>query len=217
MWGHLYSLKYRVPGSYMIGYSRNKPDEKIQSYFIECVDLYNKYRHFKSPAAVNIAEPSILENLHFKLKESGFKYRTEGDYVTVYFHTKQEAKDFAKYSMFNFQQNLTAVKCPRPGTEDILKAGKQLQVSPEYKYKVMLKEGKYSYPVKQQILNYLKGLGKDQVKYSKSLTADLKDARYSYLFGSRCFYINDTNDLLFLELIKPGLVQKIIPIEELPK
>lgn len=73
-----------------------------------------------------------------------------------------------------------------------------------YRYKIILKDGRYGAEIKQAILNYLSGLGSDMASLPKSCKDML--SRDSVFMWNVYFYSNDPSVNTFLELIAPGIV-----------
>jgi hypothetical protein len=73
-----------------------------------------------------------------------------------------------------------------------------------YKYKIILKDGRYSAETKQSILTYVENLGYDTVSIPKSCREMLN--RNNAFMWNMYFYSNDNSVTTFLNLISPGIV-----------
>jgi hypothetical protein len=80
---------------------------------------------------------------------------------------------------------------------------------PGYTHKVVLRDRMIGTDVKHQIYNYLLSLGED-VRVTKGVS-NILQGNSSYIY-SCWFRTNDISLTAFLELISPGIVQKIVPV-----
>lgn len=80
---------------------------------------------------------------------------------------------------------------------------------PGYTHKVVLRDRMVGTNVKHQIYNYLLSLGKD-IKITPGVS-NILQGKGSYIYAC-WFRTNDTSITSFLELISPGIVQKIVPV-----
>lgn len=77
-----------------------------------------------------------------------------------------------------------------------------------YKYKIILKDGKYPIGAKQQILGYLLNLGENEVMLPKSGFDMLNKLSSGYIWNLY-FYVNDPAITTFLNLMYPGIVSNM--------
>lgn len=100
----------------------------------------------------------------------------------------------------------------RPDTKvkEAIDAGYEiLTKDPGYSHKVVLRDRMVGTEVKQQLYNYLKSMG-TEVKLTPGVDNILK-SKGPYVFAC-WFRTNDPTLVSFLELISPGIVQKIVPV-----
>ena len=96
-------------------------------------------------------------------------------------------------------------------TQQLLKTGVIIRKKEfGYKYKIILRDCRCEIDTKQQILNYMEGMGADEVKVSAG-TKRMLGSKYNGFWGI-WFYANDEKVITFLELIHPGCVLNIHPV-----
>lgn len=78
--------------------------------------------------------------------------------------------------------------------------------SPDFSYKIILKDGQYSSAVKEQVLNYLDSLG-DEIKLTRACR-EMLNKSYPSIWGVY-FYANDPKLATFITLIEPRMVSNI--------
>ena len=77
-----------------------------------------------------------------------------------------------------------------------------------FKYKVLLKDGRYPPEVKQSILQYILNLGTEEIKISEACFNMLSKTTSNYIWNFY-FYVNDPKLVTFLDLMSPGMVSNI--------
>lgn len=103
-----------------------------------------------------------------------------------------------------------AIWAPDPTALAAIEAGFEiLSKDPGYSHKVVLRDRLLGNQVKTQIYNYLLSLD-DQIKLSAGVRLMLSN-KGSYLYGC-WFRTNEPSITTFLELMVPGIVQKIMPV-----
>jgi hypothetical protein len=103
-----------------------------------------------------------------------------------------------------------AIWAPAPIMLAAIEAGHEiLSKDPGYSHKVVLRDRLLGNQVKTQIYNYLLSLD-DQIKLSACVRLMLTN-KGSYLYGC-WFRTNEPSITTFLELMVPGIVQKIMPV-----
>lgn len=139
-----------------------------------------------------------------------FKFRIEEPTLSIYAEEEKELYDFAYNFYKSIKNNKHIKRIHRPKTEEHLKLLDQGYTVKQnkfgYKYKIMLREGRYNYAVKQQLHNYLKNLGTD-VLLPRHLEEALEKP-YDSFWGSY-FYSKDTDILTMIALINPHFVRSV--------
>ena len=73
-----------------------------------------------------------------------------------------------------------------------------------YRFKIILKDGRYDTDTKQRILNFLQNMGEEQVSVTRGTCEML--AKPSGFIWNCYFYTNDPGVNVFLNLISPGII-----------
>jgi len=131
------------------------------------------------------------------------KTRIEDCSVQFYAASENDLKLVAK--MLSTGDCVQAVTGPQPGTEQLLSSDKIIAPKIAYQYKVILRDGQYNVPLKQQMLNLLES--QPDVKITAGLRHNLKRP-YPAMWGV-FFYTNDLGIVTMLSLMSPGIVGKI--------
>lgn len=164
---------------------------------------YNPYWTRDHNANTNV---DLLEHFSdIKRKHDQLKYRIESRQFGVYSSDENLLKAFNDAIDPAYKHCLHTVTSPRDSQHsDLLTNGHLLSAKKsQYKYKVMLRDGKYDPVAKQQLLNYFDSLD-DMVKLPKSVRTNIEKG-YAYTWGSY-IYTTDLSILSFVSLIVPGIV-----------
>lgn len=137
----------------------------------------------------------------------GIKLRVEEPMIQIYANSNQTLKDLVN-KFFTKEQRSYVKSISGPENEQaekLLDSGSILRKTDiGYKYKVLLRDGRYSPEVKTNLLNYLDSLGPEIVKLSGTNRSMLN--RSNTFLWNMYFYTNDTSVVTFLNLICPGIV-----------
>ena len=153
-----------------------------------------------------------LEHLlyNYFIDPCDLKFRIEEPTLSVYAESEDDLYDLAQNLYKSIKNNKHIKRIYRPKTQehlDLLQQGYTVKQNKfGYTYKIMLREGRYSHVVKQQLHNYLKNLGND-VLLPKHLEEALEKP-YDSFWGSY-FYTNDLGILTMLSLINPSFVRSV--------
>jgi hypothetical protein len=106
----------------------------------------------------------------------------------------------------NQKQYVRSISGPADqAAESVLNAGAIIRKENNgYRYKIILKDGRYTAEIKQNLLAYLENQGPEQVQISSSARVMLSKST-GYVWNLY-FYSNDVNTITFLNLISPGIV-----------
>ena len=147
-----------------------------------------------------------------RAREDSIKYTIMDSSIFIFSETEQVVYDIAT-EIQNTTGRLgfySAIWKPDSKLINEINSGYEiLSKDPGYTHKILLRERLVGAEVKHQIYNYLLSLG-DQVKISKSV-ATILSGKSPYVFAC-WFRTNDPTLVSFLELISPGIVQKIVPV-----
>jgi hypothetical protein len=159
-----------------------------------------------------VEESKVLEFLikNYITVPGTLKFRIEEPTLSVYAEEESELYDFAMavIRVGKIHQQITRIHRPKSQNHlDLLEQGFTVKQSKYgYTHKVMLREGRYSFAVKQQLHNYLKNLG-DEVYLPKHLEEALEKP-YDSFWGSY-FYTKDLGIITMLSLIHPTFVRSV--------
>lgn len=139
-----------------------------------------------------------------------FKFRIEEPTLSVYAHDENDLYAFANRFCKAVKNNRQIKRVHRPKTQehlDLLNQGYTVKQNKKgFRYKVLLREGRYNYTVKQQLYSYLKNL-EDHVWLPAHLKETLEKP-YDSFWGSY-FYTNDLGILTMISLINPSFVRSV--------
>lgn len=140
-------------------------------------------------------------------KPAGIKMRVEEPRVQIYADTETALQDVvAQYFKPEHYQYIESVSGPADAdAETLLNAGAIIRRKDNgYRYKILLRDGRYGAQVKSQLLQYLTGLELDQVLIPKSMI-DTLEGKSAYTWNLY-FYSNDLSLNTFISLINPDLI-----------
>jgi len=140
------------------------------------------------------------------------KIRVEEPEIQFYAETENELKTIVDQLGPKYRHIVLGISGPaNQQTQNLLKSGVIIRKKNfSYKYKVVLRDGRCNVITKQQMLNYLEGLGTDEVKVSGGVKRMLSSKFDG--FWNIWFYANDEKVTTFLELIHPGCILNIHPV-----
>ena len=102
----------------------------------------------------------------------------------------------------------------RPASEEAMKKLSEQDIifvgNPKFKFRAMIRGGRYKADVKKQILNYFENY-KDSIIVTDGVLYSLKQDRDGYVQGY--FHVDSTDVLLFLKMIHPRFIGKIFALE----
>lgn len=137
----------------------------------------------------------------------GIKLRIEEPMIQVYADSDAALQTFVNtHFAANQKQYVRSISGPADqAAESVLNAGAIIRKENNgYRYKIILKDGRYTAEIKQNLLAYLENQGPEQVQISSSARVMLSKST-GYVWNLY-FYSNDVNMITFLNLISPGIV-----------
>jgi len=152
----------------------------------------------------NIEFLDVLRNI--RKNPQGIKLRVEEPRVQIYANTEQELLDLVAEQLNPFANNIESVAGPADShAEAVLNTGAILRKKDVgYKYKIIIRDGRYTADDKLAILSYLTNLGPETAKVSQSGFDMLQKS--SGFIWNLYLYTNDPSISTFLNLIHPGVV-----------
>jgi hypothetical protein len=137
----------------------------------------------------------------------GIKLRVEEPMIQVYADSESALQTFVNTHFLGNQKNyVRSISGPIDSVaEAVLNSGAIIRKENNgYRYKIILKDGRYTAEIKQNLLAYLENQGPEQVQISSSARVMLSKST-GYVWNLY-FYSNDVNTITFLNLISPGIV-----------
>jgi hypothetical protein len=211
---YLYKLVVYAPAGRLID---SKPRESMVQALERRRTIYSQVsqnswwgaRQNRDLDHANIELLEILRSIRLN-RPVGIKLRVEEPRVQIYAETEKQLEDLVTAHFgTRFCNHVEAMSGPaNEECADILNSGAIIRKKDiGYKYKVILRDGRYDFDAKQSILQYLLNLGEDQVHLPKS-GYDMLNKSTSYLWNLY-FFVNDPQVTSFLGLIQPGIVSNI--------
>lgn len=148
---------------------------------------------------------------------AGVRIRVEEPRIQIYAATDAQLQNLVtKHFTFEHRKYIESISGPEDAAaEQVLNSGAIIRKTDiGYKFKVILRDGKYEPHVKQSVLQYLTNLGPEQV-YIPRGSLDMLQKSGNYIWNTH-FLINDSNLLSFLHLICPGMVSNCHELVILP-
>jgi hypothetical protein len=146
----------------------------------------------------------------------GFKLRVEEPRIQIYAQTEQELLDLVQNEFGSWKHHVETISGPEDAqAEQVLNSGAIIRKNDlGYKYKVIIKDGRYGHDVKRNLLNYLLNLGENQIGVSRS-SFQMLNNNSDYVWNLY-FYSNDLGINSFIELISPGIISNCHELVVLP-
>lgn len=204
----LYKIVVYCPAGRLILSDNDLVDELARRKEMNKHINYGGYWGAGSNKDLEYASIPLLEKLRYiKLSSSPkVKFRVEEPGIQIYAETEDQLKQVVNQLDPAWKSNIREVFGPEDAeSESFLNSGAILRKTDiGFKYKVLLKDGRYTGETKLQLKTYLGNLGCDTIKVSKTGLDML--SRPTGFIWNLYFYTNDLNILTFLNLICPGIV-----------
>jgi hypothetical protein len=153
------------------------------------------------------ADVSLLETLRAVRKNSvGFKLRVEEPRIQIYAATEEELVNLVLDHLQPYVKHIETISGPaNQAAVEILNSGAIIRKTDNgYTHKVILRDGRYSSDVKENIIQYLDSLQVELAGIPKSCR-EMFSKPSGYVWNAY-FYTNDPSVTTFLTLIQPGIV-----------
>ena len=227
---YLYKVTFGIPGVYLLTRSSFEHLKVIDDYELAREKTATNIRTEKAIFSVRTVYDSRRGKLDqvkvgdlmkaaqmlISVRQNTFTFRPriEGWSLDVYGVNEEDLLRLTLDSKLGDK----VIMITRPKTQeiaDILLNNKVIisAVTPEYKYKVMIREGRHAKATRVSVMNYLETLG-DQVKLTKSTVDGLQRSR-DYM-GGCYFYVNDHRIVDFVRLMAPNMIADIFELKYIP-
>ena len=154
----------------------------------------------------DVKQLKILQKIKLNESDLGVKVRIEEPYVDIYAYSENKLKELAEW----FNDPACVKKVYGPENEisaGLLSENKILRKrKPNFRYKITLKESKFSTATRTAVLNYLQSLG-TEVKLPRSIEQQLTK-KHEWIWGCY-FYADDSRIVTMLQLIDPNIVREV--------
>jgi hypothetical protein len=206
---YLYKVTMEVPAGRILEKPFTDPESLIQ-------DRMEHWRQInwggswiaKQRQLVDNADPKMLLSLQQVKTDyvDQIKFRVEEPKLTIYAYNEQTMMDIvSNYLTTDMHTRVKTVSGPESeAAAEALTAGAIIKRS-EYKYKVTLRDGKYSLSDRQSLVAYLDGIG--DTKLTPACRSQLM--RSTNYIWSCYFFCNDSAICQFINLIVPNAVLNI--------
>jgi hypothetical protein len=139
-------------------------------------------------------------------KNLNIKLRVEEPRIQIYADNEPELQHIVKTYLANYQSHIETISGPEDAeAESILNSGAIIKKNDlGYRYKVILKDGRYNFSTKQQLIEYLSTLGEELISMPRG-TYDMLSKTTDYMWNCY-FYSNDQRINVFVDLMCPGII-----------
>jgi hypothetical protein len=163
------------------------------------------YRNNKSLDQSSLAQLEVFKDL---LKDDTIKLRVEEPYIQVYAEDETSLKKVIEHFTAVDQSRVFSISVPRPEHIPMLQENKILRKSRrnQYRYKVLLRDGRLDTASKSSLLNYL--LSMEDLVSLPAAPRKMLSSSYSSFWGVY-YYTNDISINTFVELISPGIITNV--------
>ena len=194
---YLYKIVMYAPASRLI-HSKGSITEDLQ--YRRSFNHGGSWRYKRMMDNSNNADIKFLEKMRDVKhdKSLNVKLRAEEPRIQVYADSEQELQTVINRHLLEHQHYIESISGPKDAASAaILNDGAILKKNDlGYKYKIILKDGRYDSKTKNQLVEYLSNLGPDLIRIPKG-TYDMLSKNSTYMWNCY-FYSNDRDINLFV-------------------
>lgn len=181
--------------------------------------MYQHFSSYWSERLIRYSDGCFEDQLEYLYRmitanKPRIKVRIEEPYVEIYAEDEQTVLDIIS-KMPKRNQRIMEIHWPGSRTESLQRGEIFMPKIVDYDYQVTLRTILLSTSKRQQVYDYLSGLG-DLVKMTPRLADSLTRPKFTHsdnMWIYQCyFYTNDPSICTFLNLIEPHLMGKILKI-----
>lgn len=211
---YLYKAVVYCPAGRLIDSKPNITMESALTHRLSVAKTINHggwwgYRYNRDLESADLEFLTLMRDIR-QNRTLGLKLRVEEPRIQIYAETDEQLQDLVN-NYFNQNQKtfVESVAGPEDAeAEAVLNSGAIIRKSDSgYKYKVILRDGRYSNEVKDNLLQYLTNLGPEQVKVPRSGIQMLNKG--TNFVWNLYIFTNDDSIITFLNLISPGIVSNM--------
>jgi len=168
---------------------------------------YGGYWGMRNTKDIDKANIPLLEVMRtIRKNPAGVKLRVEEPYIQLYSGTEQELIELLSGTLNPFVDHVESAHGPENAeAESILNSGAIIRKKDiGYRYKIIIKDGRYTTEDKNNLLAFLSNFGPEEIKVSAT-GLDMLSKPTGFVWNLY-LYSNDLSITTFLNLIKPGIV-----------
>lgn len=153
------------------------------------------------------ADIALLETMRgIRKNPAGVKLRVEEPRIQIYANSEEELLEIANTQLLAFSSAIESIAGPADkAAEEALNSGAIIRKKDiGYRYKIIIRDGRYSVEDKNALYNYLTNLGPETVKVSPTGFGMLQKS--TGFIWNLYLYTNDSSIITFLNLMHPGVV-----------
>ena len=202
---YLYRLCVYAPGGRIIHSKRSVESEVDYRKSLQKNITYGWWARGRDIGNADAELLTIIKSIK-QNPAHNLKLRVEEPRIQIYAETEQELQDLVKNYFGKFWQNIETITGPTDSAaEAVLNSGAIIRkTATGYRYKVIVRDGRYDANIRASILQYLDNLGPETVGYPKSLR-EMFSKESGYVWNCY-FYTNDLTINSFLNIMAPGLI-----------
>lgn len=171
----------------------------------KCFSSYNTRQ-----MALSLADANQLLNISKVIKDH--HHRIEGHRLSIYARDEKELRKIIEQVDKKWHSRIIEIHGPKNEDETKKLSNNTILLKKcNYKYKVTLKSGFYQVVDAKSIINLIDTAGGHVPPKWKERSMTTKSDKI-YLQG-KYFYLDDTKIISFIEVIKPGIIDKIYSVE----
>lgn len=204
---YLYKIVVYAPGGRLI--DSKHPIQEALNHRMALQNHIANYSYWlnRQDRDLSKADILLLEKIKYLKHNKLIKLRIEEPRIQIYAKTSTELENLVIDHLQDFPHNyIESISGPADKqAENVLNSGAIIRKTDNgYKYKVIVRDGRYGKEIKSHILNYLGNLDKEQIQLSNA-GRDILNSKSNYIWNLS-FYCNDLSICTFLDLISPGLI-----------
>lgn len=174
---------------------------------------YWQQRYYQN---LELADQEVLEWIKYIIdNKKDMMVRREDPHANIYFNNMQEMHNVSMLLSVGKRINFELLHVPDKDLIDSLNNNVIfVKNAPKYRYKVNLRDGKYSYEMRTTILQYLKNVDGIMLPVSFNNIMERSEQKAVSCWGLN-FFINDLSILTFLGLIAPNRIRSVHELQQL--
>ena len=214
---YVFCLEYSCPGGKIINEAKSASDMDVLEAINKRINRDAVTRQWRSSnnwyrtrllTHDDVDQDQIFELVNLRFADNPrIRVRIEEPHVRIYCDSEEELYQLANEQFGRFRERLCSIYRPSSAgrLEQITDGCIVMKTDIGYRYKFIMRDGRYGMENKQALLKYLDQLG-DLVKLSTMARRNLHGGDFMYRVW---FYSNEFDIKTMVDLIVPGGVSKI--------